>query len=197
MGLGKNSSGELGINDSDSISVPTPINITNVKDIGCGYMFLTLITEDDKFYVTGHNEYGGLGIGNTNDVKTFTLNELIDISNTKYIFLNIFGMNIFKNDGTMYGCGLNSQGQCATGSFSRVQMYPTKSIITDIETPILNILEYKYALKYDNKYCIINKNNELEYIDDIVNYSSLYSGLDEIIIESLPDNVRIVRLKYD
>ena len=141
-GTGYNLYGQLGqgSGSTTSKSVLTIMpNTTNKipKYIACGNNFTIVLMTDGFVYVTGNNDSGQLGIGNTTNAHVLTkmdvLGNVIDISKrlAKFIACGNDYTMVLMTDGTIWGTGINSNGQLGTGNTTNVntltQMYiPTE-----------------------------------------------------------------------
>ena len=116
---GNNSYGELGLgntgtNETRFTQVTTNIN-KDVKQIACGYNNTIILKYNGSVWSCGNNSRGQLGLGDTNNKYTFTQvtnninNDVIQISCGFYHTL------ILKNDGSIWGCGRNNEGQLGIG----------------------------------------------------------------------------------
>ena len=140
---GNNPWGALGIGNTTSVSVFTRevTNKTNIVDIGGldGYGGLNYIVDSDGFiYFAGRNNdlCVGDGSGQGAAITSFTLTpqlmsagfqgKMVQGSSSVKPKVVLAGtmtdgwntMAIIDNSGTLWLCGLNNQGQCATGDFT-------------------------------------------------------------------------------
>ena len=132
-GCGRNANGELGLNDTTNRSVPTLITTTTVggtptafnnltiSAIECGHTSHSLfLTNNGKVYVCGYNLYAQLGLNDTISRLVPTLITTTTVGGTPTAFNNLtisafacgLDMSMFlTNDGKVYSCGLNAEGQ--------------------------------------------------------------------------------------
>ena len=131
-GTGRNLDGQLGLNNTTSIKTTLtqmvdPSNGTvgtyygkTPKYIACGRSYTLVLMTDGTVYGTGSNSSGQLGLNNTTTPKT-TLTQMVDPSNgavgmyygktPKYIACGRAHTLVLMTDGTIYGTGLNTNGQ--------------------------------------------------------------------------------------
>ena len=148
-GWGYNSKGNLGTGDTTSVKVPTLLatDVEEMKPTECGsynqeYGMLYIKKSDGTWYGTGTNTYGRFGDGTTGTISSFT--ELtIPTGHTSIERLwNLgygYGVTFIEvEDGTVYGCGYNLQGQLGDGtttsqsSWTEV-IFPETLTIKDIQ----------------------------------------------------------------
>jgi len=112
---GKNSYGELGMGDTNIVSVLTQIVIPGdakiEKIITNGYS-VWYIDEDGFVYVAGKNSYGQLGTGDTNDVTTVTK---ISVPNNEKIIDIVPGTWYISETGNVYVSGENTNYRFGIG----------------------------------------------------------------------------------
>ena len=115
---GLNDRGQLGLNDTSNKYTFTKvaINVNNdVKQIACNGHHTFIIKNDGSVWSCGLNNYGQLGLGDTTDRTTFnkvTTNINNDVEQISCGYNHTF---ILKNDGSVYSCGLNGNGQLGLG----------------------------------------------------------------------------------
>ena len=136
-GCGGNNYGQLGLGDTSDRNTFTPIttNTNDIKSIYCGYSHTYMLKNDGTLWVCGRNNYGQLGLGDTNSRKVFTqiITNMYDI---KSVYCGGYHTVISKNEGTLWSCGYNGYGQLGLGdtssrsSFTQIitNVYDTKSI---------------------------------------------------------------------
>ena len=80
-----------------------------------GYSSHSLILKNDgTLWSTGYNEFGQLGLGDGNLRTTFT-EITTDTDDIKSVYCGGYYTLILKNDGTLWSCGLNTNGQLGLG----------------------------------------------------------------------------------
>ena len=128
-GCGWNSSGQLGLGDTNSRNIFTKIttNTDNIKSICCGGRYTLILKNDDTLWGCGENTYSQLGLGDTSNRTTFT-QITTNANNIKSICCGGMHTLILKNDGTLWGCGYNAEGQLGLGDTNR------RAILTQITT---------------------------------------------------------------
>ena len=72
---GWNGHGQLGLGDTTNRNIFTKIavNVDNVKSIHCGDYHTFILKNDGTLWACGYNNYGQLGLGDTNDRTIFTI----------------------------------------------------------------------------------------------------------------------------
>ena len=105
---GKNTYGELGLGHTTTKNSFTQVktNVSNVKEISCGYNHVFMIKNDGTVWACGLNDKGQLGLGDTTNRNTFT--QVPNMNNVKEIKCGAKHTILLKNDGTVWGCGRNT-----------------------------------------------------------------------------------------
>ena len=144
-GTGLNSNGQLGIslgNVTQQTTLAAGSKMQSVaskipKAINCGSAYTIVLMTDNTIYGTGLNTNGQLGIATGNITQQTTL-QLMQSVPTKTPYEVACGAShtiVLMSDGTVYGTGLNSNGQLgiATGNVTQqttlqvMQSVPTKT----------------------------------------------------------------------
>ena len=118
---GNNTFGQLGIGSSSNKSSITELTNNTGKtpeSIACGGTHFAILMSDGSIYMTGLNEQGQLGIGNTSDKSSIT--ELTNNTGKtpQQIKCGLFSTTILMTDGSVYSCGMNRYGQLGIGNTS-------------------------------------------------------------------------------
>ena len=93
-----------------------------------------ILKNDGTLWSCGYNEYGQLGLGDKNNRTTFT-QITTNGNNVKSIYCGGNHTFILKNDGTLWGCGYNDEGQLGLGDKTN------RTTFTQITTNTDNIKE--------------------------------------------------------
>lgn len=136
--FGQNSSGQLGrgnsTNDYATSLVP---NLNNVVAVSAGYSHSLFLKADGTVWSCGSNVYGELGIGGTNNSNQLNLVQVSGLTNIIAIAAgksNTCHSLFLKNDGTVWACGYNANGQLGDGTttnrFAPVQVSGLSNIIS-------------------------------------------------------------------
>ncbi|MDR2151649.1 MAG: hypothetical protein LBO72_02405 [Helicobacteraceae bacterium] len=119
---GANWSGQLGlggnITDSNAFTLVTLLADKNITAIAAGYRHSLAIDSDGKVYATGFNGYGQLGLGDTDDRKTFV--EIASLKGKKIVSVAAGDHDSFAigDNGKVYATGENRDGQLGLGDTS-------------------------------------------------------------------------------
>jgi alpha-tubulin suppressor-like RCC1 family protein len=159
-------------NDYDTDYEP----IGDVKQISCGWAHTLLLKNDGSVWTFGSNDIIQLGIGDNVDYVPFAVpvrnsNDQEDhLTNVKYISANFVHNLIIKNDGSLWGYGLNFSGQLGTSLYGIDEeiIYPTQ-VLKDDDTFFTNALIVDAGLSMT---MIIDTNNNLWFIGAIA-YESI------------------------
>ena len=138
-----------------TINLTQMSNATNVKAISCGKNHSLILKEDGTVWGCGYNNYGQLGDGNT----TETQNPLVQMSNATNVKAISCGKNhslILKEDGTVWGCGYNKDGQLGDGTTTRktlVQMTDATNVKS-----LINVIYHElfFLINANGKYYTTN-----------------------------------------
>ena len=128
-GCGSNTNGQLGLGDTKSRNIFTKI-ITDIKSVYCGNEYTIILKNDGTLWGCGSNSYGQLGLGDTNDRNTFT-QITTNTDDIKLVYCGYSHTIILKNDGTLWGCGLNTSGQLGLGNTTNKKLFT--QIITNTD----------------------------------------------------------------
>ena len=133
-GCGYNGQGQLGLGDTNNRTTLTQIttNADGIKSIYCGSNYTVVLKNDGTLWGSGWNNYGQLGLGDTNNRKIFT-QITTNINNIKSVYCSKYHTLILKNDGTLWGSGNNGSGQLGLGGGS------SKTTFTQVTTNVDNI----------------------------------------------------------
>ena len=122
---GENYSGQLGYTYSEIPRTSELVKITSLSEIiriECGYSHSMCIDIHNNFYIFGNNEYGQLGVGDTNDFETPTIHPIlpnaIDISSKgDQTFVKV-------SPNEIYGFGSNEFSQLGIKTEEPLQLSP-------------------------------------------------------------------------
>jgi alpha-tubulin suppressor-like RCC1 family protein len=119
-GCGENIYGQLGngltVSNSSLVQMTLPANKTPTA-ISCGGSHTIVLMTDGTIYGCGSNSYGQLGNGSTGS----TISSLVQMTSVPNktpaaISCGAYYTIVRMTDGTIYGCGANSNGQLGNGS---------------------------------------------------------------------------------
>jgi len=178
---GNNSDGELGTGNTTNVSKVQKINIPNnakiKKIITCplygGGDSVWYLDQQGNVYVTGDNEYGQLGTGNTTSMLTATKIkipgdvEIVDIATDTQSTLYL------GEDGNVYASGLNNYGQLGAGDTNNLLS------VTKISIPSEGKIKRIITDRYKN----LRGNDLLNvfYLDDMGNvYACGYNSYGQL-----------------
>jgi alpha-tubulin suppressor-like RCC1 family protein len=118
-GCGYNGNGQLGNGTSTNTSTLTAMTNTTEKtpvSISCGVFHTIVLMDDGSIYGCGQNIYGQLGNGNTTQQKTLTAMTNTTGKTPVSISCGGYYTIVLMDDGSIYGCGWNYNGQLGNGS---------------------------------------------------------------------------------
>ena len=111
---GCNDYGQLGLSGDYKLNTFNAINLGNkkVKQVVAGSDHTIILTKENTVFACGNNTYGQLGLNNKNESKNiFTKINLDNLMVVKQIAACKDYTMILTKDGTVFGCGNNSEGQ--------------------------------------------------------------------------------------
>ena len=111
------------------------IEINSIKQISCGFNHILLLKNDGSVWACGRNYQGQLGLGTSGDntnQTTFTQVTTNINNDVKHIYCGHYHSFIIKNDGSLWACGQNYNGQLGLGNTTG------QSVFTQVTTNINN-----------------------------------------------------------
>ncbi len=133
--------------------------IPGIKTVAAGGHHTIILREDGTLLVTGLNNYGQLGLGNTENKNKFT--NITDITSIKNVSAGYYHTMIVKEDGTLLAAGYNSYGQLGLGDLEVGANKTAFTNVTDI-TSVKNVYAggaYTMILKEDGTLLAAGYNN--------------------------------------
>ena len=171
----------------------------NVKDIQAGSEICIAITNDNKVYGWGRNNYGEFGNGTI--TSSYNPIELENITNWKKISVNYYNIGYLKNDGTVWtsgdktALGYDVGGATYSSEFSQAR--------TSNNNIIQNVKDFEYSAA--SLYVIVEGDKKVYYCGDhgitgkeenlIVTYLAPLLNMDGTYFEK--DLLKISRQTYD
>ena len=117
---GYNENGQLGLDHNTSMPSFTKatVNVNNIADISCGCYNSLILKTDGTVWGCGNNANTPLsGISASNYCGSFT--QLTGATNVMIAKVSLAYTMIVKNDGTVWACGVNTNGQLGTGNTTK------------------------------------------------------------------------------
>ena len=108
------------------------MNYHDIKQIACGSGFTFILKNDGSVWACGSNYNGQLGLGDTTQRNTFTQVTTNINNDVKQIACGSTHAFILKNDGTVWSCGYNTNGELGLGDSD------SKNTFTQVSTNINN-----------------------------------------------------------
>ena len=111
---GSNLFGQLGLSGNYKLNTFNAINLGNkiVKQVAAGSGHTIILTEENTVFSCGNNKYGQLGLNNKNEYKnSFTKINLDNSMVVKQVAACKDYTMILTEDGRVFGCGNNYEGQ--------------------------------------------------------------------------------------
>ena len=124
--------GDEDINSLLDLLILSGISVSDIKQIACGDGFTFILKNDGSLWACGYNNYGQLGLGNTTTYNTFTQVTTNVNNDVKQIACGYSYTFILKNDGSIWSCGYNSDGQLGINDANN------KTTFTQVTTNINN-----------------------------------------------------------
>ena len=137
---GDNQYGQLGLGVANTTVITTFTKVTtninnDVKDVYCGFNYTFILKNDGSIWSCGGNAYGQLGLGNTTTKTTFTKVTTNVNNDVKQIACGDYHTIILKNDGSVWGTGVNSSGMLGLGNTSTINKFTkaTTNVNNDVK----------------------------------------------------------------
>ena len=163
-GCGANSSGQLGLGDTNYRNIFTEIttNANDIKSVCCGRDCTFILKNDGTLWSCGDNTYGQLGLGDGGNRTTFT-QVTTNTNDIKEIYCGAFYALILKNDGTLWGSGKNDYGEMGLESISGTATFTQITTNTDDIKQVYCGASHNFILKNDDTLwsCGYNGNGNL------------------------------------
>ena len=142
--------GQLGLGDNTDRNTFTQItiNTNNIKSVYCGGDHTLILKNDGTLWSCGRNNYGQLGLGDTGGRATFT-QVTANADNIKKVYCGREHTFILKNDGTLWGCGYNGNGQLGLGDTNNRTTFTQITTNTDNIKSIYCGAGHSFILKND------------------------------------------------
>ena len=159
-GCGANSDGQLGLGDTSDRTTFTQIttNTDDIKSVYCGYCHTFILKNNGTLWGCGYNGYGELGLGDTNHRTTFAIVS-INTNDIKSIYCGRGYTFIIKNNGTLWGCGANGNGQLGLGDTNNRNIFTIIGINTNDIKSVYGGYYHTFILKNDGTLWGCEKND--------------------------------------
>jgi alpha-tubulin suppressor-like RCC1 family protein len=142
--VGNNSCGQLGLNHKEDQTefIQIVLNVSDVKQIACGYDFTFILKNNGTVWATGNNQNGQLGL--RDKIDRYQFEQVIDenIGEISEIICGYDHTFLIKSDRTILGSGCNCCGELATGSIVSSTTFNPISVNNslEIQTPLKNVI---------------------------------------------------------
>ena len=178
----------LGLGDTSHRDIFTQIttNTDNIKSVYCGYEYNLILKNDNTLWGCGYNNYGQLGLGNTTDIATFT-QITTNTDNIKSVYCGENHTIILKNDGTLWGCGLNTSGQLGLGDTNNRATFTQITTNTDNIKSVYCGASHTFILKNDGTLWGCGNNSYGRLGTESVDNKTAFT-----IIDSNPGNIKSI-----
>ena len=201
-GTGYNSDGQLGLEGGGSRATFTQVitNVNNIKSVYCTGGNTFILKNDGTLWGCGWNGYGSLGLGDTTKRGTFT-QITTNVDDIKEIYCGFYHTFILKNDGTLWGCGWNANGQLGLGDDYNRTTFTQVTINADNIKQIYCGHGHTLILKNDGTLWGTGLNNEGELglgdTNSRTTFTQITTNADDI--KSLPNqyNIPFITKIYD
>ena len=129
---GENDVGQLGLGDKTSKTTFTKIttNTDDIKSVCCGFYQTFILKNDGTLWSCGRNNCGQLGLGDGYERTTFT-EITTNADDVKMVDCGKYHTLILKNDGTLWSCGDNYEGELGLGDSNNRDTFTEITTNTD------------------------------------------------------------------
>ena len=129
---GENDYGQLGLGDKTSKTTFTKIttNTDDIKSVCCGFYQTFILKNDGTLWSCGRNNCGQLGLGDGYERTTFT-EITTNADDVKMVDCGKYHTLILKNDGTLWSCGDNYEGELGLGDSNNRDTFTEITTNTD------------------------------------------------------------------
>ncbi|MBI2270232.1 MAG: T9SS type A sorting domain-containing protein [Bacteroidetes bacterium] len=134
---GYNGYGECGNGTNEYDSVPRQASITGVVAVASGYYHTVYLKSNGTAWSCGRNAYGELGIGSCCGSRSTPV-QVAGLTGIKKVKAGGRFLLFLLNDSTVWGCGLNTEGQLGNGTTTSTGAGPAVQVsgltgVIDIE----------------------------------------------------------------
>jgi alpha-tubulin suppressor-like RCC1 family protein len=141
---GSNYAGALGIGDNVMrtwfTSIPCLPMGKKIQHIVASYNYSFILYNDNTLYACGGNDWGQLGLGDTRDTYQFTAVTLLPAAKKiKQVVTGAVHSFILFDDGTLFACGNNSDGQLGMGDNVHLHQF-TAVASSQVASPIQKLI---------------------------------------------------------
>ncbi|OGS38978.1 MAG: hypothetical protein A2551_01165 [Elusimicrobia bacterium RIFOXYD2_FULL_34_30] len=131
---GLNDCGELGTGTTTQIHIPMQIGTaSNWLSVSCSYEYTVAIKTDGTLWAWGYNGDGELGLqNNLGENSKYTPTQVGTITDWSKVSTGKNSHTVaIRTDGTLWGCGLNSNGELGLGNTIQIDTMTQIGIATD------------------------------------------------------------------
>lgn len=192
---GDNYTGALGLDHNNLQYGFKQMTVTDIKDMVCSQDRTFAIKNDNTLWACGRSwgdEGNALGLGSTIEANAFT--QVPNIDNVKKVIANNDTTLVIKNDGTIWGCGENDDGELTFDSSTNptefTQLNITKNV-KDIITSDPSEYTYNYIFVCDDGLYFTGWNT----IGFLRDKSTLYQNFFELTLIDGSENIDISKIK--
>ena len=156
---GYNGEGQVGNGTTDNQLTPVKV-LSDVKLVsfsGSIYPIVSAITENGDLYCWGHNKYGQVGNGTTDNQLT-PVKVLSDVKSVSFSDSGCSAVSAITKNGDLYCWGYNGEGQVGNGTTDN-QLTPVK-VLSDVKS-VSHSSYYSDSMNYYSAVSAITKNGDL------------------------------------
>ena len=111
------------------------IDLCDIKQIASNYQYTYILKKDGSLWSCGYNYYGGLGLGTSGSSANKKFAQVTaNINNdVKYVACGAVHTFILKNDGSVWACGYNREGQLGLGNNDNKTIFTQVPNMTNVK----------------------------------------------------------------
>jgi alpha-tubulin suppressor-like RCC1 family protein len=206
-GTGANDSGQLGDGtDTERLTPVQASSLSGITAISASQYHSLFLKDDATVWVTGDNDYGQLGTGETTNNSLTTPIQVSSLSGITAISAGYDYSLFLNNDGTVWGTGVNEEGQLGDGTNTN-KATPVQALsCTDLSTYSKNIQRSKLDLfpnpvETDLVISVPDYNNSAAEVFDLhgqlLKRVSLKTSKTTIDVSGFPSGTYVIAVKSD
>ena len=178
-GTGRSSDGQLGngntynIDKLNLVKINETTNLENVKAVYTGLYHTMFLINDGSVYACGDNTYGQLGIDNVAyPISNYAIKIFDSSDGVRNISAGAYHTMFLMNDGSVKGCGLNTNGQLGNGLTTNSYIFVNVNNVSNVKKVYCGAKHTIFLLN-DDTVMSCGKNNNGQLGDNTIIQKSI------------------------